>query len=108
MEESSDGFIVTPGGPGTLDEFFEIFTLKQLGLHTKPIVFFNIHGYYDPLLQQLESAVDKQFLAPDALKLFAVFDNPDKLLSYLESYEESSISPFQMKYLTTDSNENLL
>lgn len=102
LEESSDGFIVTPGGPGTLDEFFEILTLKQLGRHTKPIAIFNIHGYFDPLQKQLESAVDKLFLAPAALKLFAVFDNPDKLIAYLENYEAQPVEPAHLKYLNLD------
>ena len=102
MEESSDGFIVTPGGPGTLDEFFEILTLKQLGRHTKPIVLFNIHGYFDPLQRQLESGVDKLFISPPALKLFAVFDNADKLISYLENYKEEPVDPARLKYLNLD------
>ena len=75
---------MTPGGLGTFDEFFEILTLKQLGRHSKPIAVFNINGYFDSLKLQLENAVHKQFMTPEALGLFLMTDNADKLLNYLE------------------------
>ena len=66
LEEKSDAFIVTPGGVGTFDEFFEILTLKQLGRHSKPIAVFNINGYFDSLIEQLKNAVHKQFMNPES------------------------------------------
>lgn len=84
MEQKSDAFIMTPGGLGTFDEFFEILTLKQLGRHSKPIAVFNINGYFDSLKLQLENAVHKQFMTHEALGLFLMTDNADKLLNYLE------------------------
>lgn len=92
MEEKSDAFIMTPGGLGTYDEFFEILTLKQLGKHTKPIAVFNINGYFDPLRTVLENAVNKQFMAPQSLRLCEFFDRPDRLLDYLEGYSDSFTS----------------
>lgn len=98
MEELADAFLVTPGGPGTLDEFFEVLTLKQLGRHTKPIAVFNIHGYYNDLKKQLESMVEKLFMPPENLKLFFFSENPDKLLEYLETHCDGSVAPEQMKF----------
>ena len=84
MEEKSDAFVMTPGGLGTFDEFFEILTLKQLGRHSKPIAIFNINGYFDSLIAQLNNAVYKQFMTPEALELCLFTDNADKLINYLE------------------------
>ena len=84
LEEKSDAFIVTPGGIGTFDEFFEIMTLKQLGRHSKPISVFNINGYFDSIIMQLKNAVHKQFMNPESFELCFFTDNADKLINYLE------------------------
>lgn len=84
MEERADAFIVTPGGVGTFDEFFEILTLKQLGRHSKPIAVFNINGYFDSLIEQLKNAVHKQFMSPESFELCMFTDNADKLINYIE------------------------
>ena len=70
MMELSDAFVILPGGTGTLDEFFEVFTYKQLGYHAKPIAILNVSGFYDPLLELLENLSAQGFLDrkhPDAL-----------------------------------------
>lgn len=85
MEQKSDAFIMTPGGVGTFDEFFEILTLKQLGRHSKPIAVFNINGYFDSLIAQLENAVHKQFMNPEIFELFISTDRANRLLDYLEN-----------------------
>ena len=85
MEQKSDAFIMTPGGVGTFDEFFEILTLKQLGRHSKPIAVFNINGYFDSLIAQLENAVHKQFMNPEIFELFISTDRADRLIDYLEN-----------------------
>ena len=84
MEERANAFIVTPGGVGTFDEFFEILTLKQLGRHSKPIAVFNINGYFDSLIEQLKNAVHKQFMNPESFELCMFTDNADKLINYIE------------------------
>jgi uncharacterized protein (TIGR00730 family) len=71
LDESSDAFIVAPGGIGTFDEFFEILTLKQLGRHNKPIVIFNIDGYYDHLLDMMKVSVEKEFITSSPLELIS-------------------------------------
>lgn len=85
MEERADAFIVTPGGIGTYEEFFEIYTLKQLGQLHKPIVIFNIDGYYDELLAMLRHAVDARFMREASLALIAVADTPETVLERLEA-----------------------
>lgn len=62
MEETSDIFLALPGGIGTFEEFFEILTLKQLGRHDKPVILYNMNGYYDHILSQLKRAVDEAFM----------------------------------------------
>lgn len=80
----SDGFIVMPGGPGTFDELFETLSLRQLGIHNKPIAVFNIDGYFDPLSQMLKNAYDGKFMTEEILELCPLFDSETDLLKYLE------------------------
>ena len=98
MEDRADAFIITPGGPGTLDEFFEILTLKQLGRHKKPIAVFNVCGYYDNLIKQLENAVREHFMSPENLKLFGVFQSSDRLISYLEENRDVFFETAELRY----------
>lgn len=62
MADLSDGFIILPGGFGTLEEFFEVLTWLQLGLHSKPIGVLNVDGFYDPLFAQMDLMVKNRFL----------------------------------------------
>src|SRR6476661_9710749 len=62
MSDLAEGVITLPGGFGTLEEFFEVLTWLQLGLHTNPIGLLNVDGFYDPLLQQMDLMVDRKFL----------------------------------------------
>lgn len=80
----SDGFIVMPGGPGTFDELFETLSLRQLGIHNKPIAVFNIDGYFDPLGEMLKNAYDGNFMTKEILELCPLFNNETDLLKYLE------------------------
>lgn len=84
MEDYSDGFVVVPGGIGTFEEFFEIFTLRQLSRHHKPIAIFNVNGYYDKLMAFLDHAVSEGFMGSETLDLIGVFDDPSKLLTWIE------------------------
>lgn len=83
MEDRADAFIVTPGGIGTYEEFFEIYTLKQLGQLHKPIVIFNINGYFDDMLSMLRRTVDERFMREASLSLIAVVDTPSEVLTCL-------------------------
>jgi uncharacterized protein (TIGR00730 family) len=97
MEEMSDGFIMTPGGIGTYEEFFEILTLKQLGRHNKPIAVLNLDGYYDLLQQMLEQTIEQGFMKPACRELYGVFSDADALLDYLEQAKAAPVSAKDMK-----------
>lgn len=84
MESLSDAFVVLPGGFGTLDEFFEILTWRQLGIHNKPIVLLNINGYFDGLMQFVEQALSEDFIQSKSTRLFKVAATVDECLEMLE------------------------
>ena len=86
MESRADGFIMTPGGIGTFEEFFEILTLKQLGRHEKPIAVFNVNGYFDALLAVIGKAIDEKFMSPDCADLFRSFTDLAEMLDWLENF----------------------
>lgn len=85
--EKSDAFIISPGGIGTLDEFFEVFTLKKLKRHNKPIVILNIDNYFEEMILMLESMVKKGFLHENNMELFKVSEDIEDTLNYIENYE---------------------
>ncbi len=87
MYEKSDGFIIIPGGFGTMDEFFEITTWGQLGLHTKPIGILNTNGYYDALIAQCKMMVDRGFLKQENLEAVVIDTNIEGLLEQMNNYK---------------------
>jgi len=87
MEDLSDAFVMSPGGIGTFEEFFEILTARQLGLHRKAIAILNTAGYFDELIAFLRKAASERFMTDAAVKLFGVFSDPNELVAYLETYE---------------------
>ena len=100
LEENADAFIVTPGGVGTFDEFFEIFTLRQLARHTKPITIFNVNGYYKPMLDMLEMAIKQGFMTEKNKELYFVSDDPDEIIDYIENYDAANIDLSELKNIT--------
>jgi uncharacterized protein (TIGR00730 family) len=86
MVELSDALVALPGGAGTLDELFEVWTAAQLGLHTKPMGLLNSGGYYDPLLAFVDRAVTEGFLASRQRDLLLVATTPQQLLSALTQH----------------------
>ena len=85
MNELSDAFVALPGGFGTLEEFFEILTWSQLGIHRKPSGLLNVSGYYDDLLAMLDHAVTEGFLLPANRKLVIADTDADALVKRLAS-----------------------
>ena len=83
MAEMSDAVITLPGGCGTLEELLEIITWKQLGLYLKPIVVLNINGYFTPLLNMLEKAIEENFMRPEHVKLWEVANTPEEAVDLL-------------------------
>ena len=95
MEDNSDAFIICPGGIGTFEEFFEVLTLKQLGRHSKAIVIYNVNGFYTPLLQLMQSAMDDRFLAQDTSTLYSVVETEDEVFALLEGYEHKHYDKYR-------------
>ena len=87
MFELCDGFISLPGGLGTLEELFEIWTWAQLGLHKKPIAILNINGFYDSLIALIQSMVDNGFIKETSKNMLLVADTIDLLLQKMEQYK---------------------
>lgn len=86
MAEKSDGFIVLPGGIGTMEEFFEIWTWGQLGLHGKPFGVLNVQGYYDSLFAFIATMVEQGFLKVPQAAMTQLSEDPETLLAALAAY----------------------
>ena len=97
LDEMSDAFIVSPGGIGTFDEFFEILTLKQLGRHAKAIVILNVDHYYDNLLKMMEHSIESKFITKETVNLYKVVPTVDEALEYLEKYDPKAIDLSKVK-----------
>ncbi len=98
MAELSDGFIAMPGGIGTFEELFEIWTWAQLGIHAKPVGLLNVAGYYDALTQFLDHATHEQFMKPQHRSLLIVAPEPVALLARFAAYQPPGIQ----KWLDAD------
>jgi uncharacterized protein (TIGR00730 family) len=85
MNDLCDGIIMLPGGFGTLEEFFEVLTWLQLGLHNHPVGVLNVNGFYDLLLQQMDLMVEQKFLKPANRELVITSDNAIELVNLMES-----------------------
>lgn len=86
MQENSDACIVLPGGIGTLEEFFEILTLKQLGRDDRAIVLLNTLGAHDAMIKMLEELARRRFMSESCLELYSVADTPQQAMEQLASY----------------------
>ncbi len=99
LEEMSDAFIITPGGIGTFDEFFEIYTLRQLGVHQKPIAIYNTNGYYNSLIDMLNNAINKDFMPNTNMDLLFISDNPQEIINHIENYNPADYEAAQFKFI---------
>jgi uncharacterized protein (TIGR00730 family) len=86
MADLSDAFVALPGGFGTLEEFCEVVTWTQLGLHAKPCGILNVLGFYSSLLRMFDHAVEERFLKPENRALVLARDKPAELLKALEQW----------------------
>ena len=102
MEDLSGGFIISPGGIGTFDEFFEIFTLRQLGRHHKPIAILNTDGYYDRLIAMLRHTAALNFMDSRNFELFFESRDADAVLDYLENPPAVTIDIKKLRKIERD------
>jgi uncharacterized protein (TIGR00730 family) len=91
MADLADAFVALPGGFGTADEFFEILTWSQLGLHAKPAGLLNSAGFFDPLLAWIDQSVSHGFMKEKHRRLVLVADEPAKLLDMLRDYQPQQL-----------------
>ena len=92
MAELADGFVALPGGIGTMEEIFEIWTWGQLGFHRKPCGLLNVAGYYDSLIAFLDHAAGEQFVRPDQRRMLVVESVPANLIDRLTTYTPPELS----------------
>ncbi|MEY4387217.1 MAG: family protein YvdD [Verrucomicrobiota bacterium] len=92
MAELSDGFIAMPGGIGTYEEFFEVLTWAQLGIHAKPCALLNVDGFYDPLLKLMEHAVEERFVRAAHRDLIIVEREPAALLDRMAKHHAPPVN----------------
>lgn len=97
MEDLADAFIITPGGAGTFEEFFEVLTLKQLGRHRKPIAIYNIDGYYDKLDEMIEYSIETEFIKSNCRALYKYFTDIEEMLSYIENDDMEGLTVHDLK-----------
>jgi uncharacterized protein (TIGR00730 family) len=95
MADLSDAFVALPGGVGTLEELFEVYTWNQLGLHAKPLGLFNVRGYYDGLARFLDHAVEERFVTRESRAMLLVSEHLDELIDGLDGWQ----APRQPKWI---------
>jgi len=86
MADMADAFVVLPGGAGTLEEIFEVWTWAQLGFHNKPCAFLNVNGFYDKLFEMIEGMCDAKFLKQEYLDMLIQTDKQEELLKAIKEY----------------------
>jgi len=94
MVELADGFIALPGGAGTMEEFFEVYTWAQVGLHKKPIGLLNTNRYYDPLIALLNHMNKEQFLQDQYRSMALIAEHPAGLLDQFRNYESPPVKTY--------------
>lgn len=87
MAQMADAFVALPGGSGTLEEIFEAWTWAQLGHHSKPCAFYNINGFYNPLIEMILQMSGAGFLKAQYAEMLIHTDEPSSLLSAIKSYK---------------------
>lgn len=97
MEDLAEAFVITPGGIGTFEEYFEVLTLKQLGRHRKPIAIFNVDGYYDALETAMDKSIEEGFIKENCRALYRFFENLNELASYIENDDMQGLTVNDLK-----------
>ncbi len=100
MDDLAQAFITTPGGIGTFEEFFEIYTLKQLGQSKKPLVIFDVNGYYKPLIDMLKNSIAGNFMPQKSFELFYYTSSVEDAIDYIENYDCSAFDINAVRNIT--------
>ncbi|RFA34008.1 Rossman fold protein, TIGR00730 family [Virgibacillus dokdonensis] len=100
MANLADGFIALPGGPGTLEEYFEVFTWAQLGLHQKPCGLLNVNNYYNQLLHFFQHMKEQQFMEQKHLNVVLSDTDAKELIEKFRQYEPPAIKSFLQPHQT--------
>lgn len=98
MVELADAFVALPGGIGTLEELFEVYTWAQLGIHAKPLALLDVGGYFEPLAAFLDHAVAERFLRPETRAMLAIANSLDGVLETFEGWR----APARHKWIDLD------
>lgn len=93
MVEKADAFVALPGGFGTLDELFEVMTWKQLGLHNKPILIYNVNGFWDPLVNLIDNLIGTNFAPKNNYMIFKTVTSLDEMFTALFAPPTPSLGP---------------
>lgn len=88
MAELADAFITMPGGAGTMEEFFEVYTWAQIGIHDKPFGLYNVSQYYTPLISLFDHMVNQHFLSQDHRDMVMIEEDPETLFRKFENYKQ--------------------
>jgi hypothetical protein len=97
MAELADAFVALPGGLGTLEETFEVWTWAQLGFHRKPIGLLDVEGYWDPLITMLDTMVEEGFVAPKYRRIACIAEQPAALLDALARWRPPELARWLRK-----------
>ncbi|KAF3988204.1 hypothetical protein FT663_03518 [Candidozyma haemuli var. vulneris] len=100
MGEESDAFVALPGGYGTLEELMEVVTWHQLNIHSKPIIIYNLNGFYDSFLKFIEEAIQAEFVSPKNGEIIKVAQTAEEVLEAIDHYEVPD-GRFNLKWETT-------
>lgn len=92
LEDRADGFIVMPGGLGSMDEFFEVFVLSQLRVFDKPVALYNVNGFYDDIIRFIDHAANEGFVRKEHAQGLIISDDPEYLLKKMEQYQPVDVT----------------
>lgn len=97
LMEKASAIIMTPGGIGTYDEFFEVLTLKQLGRHCKPIIIYDVNDYFKEMDYMMNKAIEKKFITEDCKELYFVSKDIEEIIDYIENYDQKEVDLSKVK-----------
>ena len=92
LEDRADGFIVMPGGLGSMDEFFEVFVLSQLRVFDKPVALYNVNGFYDDIIRFIDHSANEGFIRKEHAHGLIISDDPEYLLKQMEHYQPVDVT----------------